>query len=146
MGGMHSKNIISFSKWYIIILDRFVYIICIFLSFGQVYKHIICRYMARKAIKITKIISNHYDLTSVDWIFNAEPYVTLLDEKILYNKEKRSFRNSQNLELTLSEKYPLNTVYIEHNSQNKAKITTNKLFNVDENDVANSLEMKEKLI
>lgn len=144
--GMHSKNIISFSKWYIIILDRFVYIICIFLSFGQVYKHIICRYMAQKKIKITKIISNHYDLTSANWIFNTEPYVTLFDEKILYNKEKRSFKNSGNLELILSEENPLNNAYIEHNSQNNEKITTNKLFNEEENNVVNSIEMKEKLI
>ena len=144
----HSKNIITLSNSYIIILDRIIYIICIFLSLGQIYKIIISCFMSKKKIIITKVISNYYDLTSGDSFFNIQPYVNLFGEYLEYQRNLYTFKNSSDrLEFILSEKNQLNT---ELKLNDFHEDITYNLFNEDNepdenNDNSNKLEM-EKLI
>ena len=132
MKNSHSKNIIYFSNWFIIILDRFIFCIFIILSLGQIYKYIISCFMAKKNIQITKMISNYYDLTSLDSFFNIQPNVILFGENIKYNREKCVFKNRDGLEIMISEKYPLSSSYTNYDFQNKDKFK-NYNYNVDNN-------------
>jgi len=89
--------------------------------------------MTKKQIQITKMISNYYDLTSLDSFFNIQPNVVLFGENIKYNREKCVFKNREGLEIMISEKYPLSDSYRKYDSQNKDKFKNNN-YNYNYND------------
>ena len=99
----HSKNIISLTNCFIVYFDRLIYLICIFLSFGQIFKHFISFFMSKKTITITKIISRYYDLTQADFFFNIQPKVNIFGEEIKYDREKFAFKNNGKLETMISD-------------------------------------------
>ena len=139
----HSKNIITLSNSYIIILDRIIYIICILLSLGQIYKIVISCFMNKKKIIIKKVISNYYDLTSGDSFFNIQPSVKLFGEYLEYQRNLYTFKNTSNgLELMLSETNQLNPE-LKLNDFHDDNITYN-LFN-DENDEDANIDNNNKL-
>ena len=143
MKNSHSKNIISFSNCYIIILDRFIFLIFIILSLGQIYKYIISCFMSEKKIQVTKIISNYYDLTSTNSFFNIQPHVILFGEYLKYDRAKCSFKNSEELELMISEKNPLSSNYVVHDSKCRIEISNKenmKLYNDNNNNFEDNEE------
>ena len=135
--GTHSKNIIPFCKYYIIILDRLIFLICILLSLGQIFKYVISCFMSKKTIKITKIISNHYDLTQSDSFFSIQPKINLFGEDIKYDREKFTFKNSEGLEIMISSKYPLNSNFSYYDSKNNNNnvFIYNKIENTNIGDI-----------
>ena len=141
MKNSHSKNIISSSNCFILILDRFIFIIFILLSLGQIYKYIISCFMTEKKIQVTKIISNYYDLTSTDSFFNIQPNVRLFGENIKYDRAKCAFKNSEGLELMICEKNPLNTNYLNHDSKSRIEISNQENIKFSNN---NNIEDNEK--
>ena len=54
----HSKNIVSLTNGFNRFFDTLLFIIFIFLSLGQLYKHIISCFIIEKKIVIRKIIRN----------------------------------------------------------------------------------------
>ena len=116
--GGHSKNIISFGNCFIVFLDKLIFLICILLSFGQIFKYVISCFMSKKTIKVTKIISNHYDLTQADAFFNIQPKVTLFGEDLKYEREKFSFKNIDGLKIMISPGNPTSDSFNSYNSIN----------------------------
>ena len=137
----HSKNIISLTNCFIVFFDRLIYLICIFLSIGQIFKHIISCFMSKKKIKITKIISNYYDLTQADFFFYIQPKVNLLGEKMQYDREKFAFKNNQRLEIMISNNNPLNSKFKNYNNENN-NINISNNYNTNNNniDINNNIE------
>ena len=113
----HSKNIISFSNWFVLIIDRILYLIFIFLTLGQIYKYIISCFISEKVITITKVISDHYDLASTDSFLNIQPDVNVFGKKIEYKREKYAFKNSNDLQNMVTEENPLSDDFINFASQ-----------------------------
>ena len=116
---MHTTNFVYLTNCWILFLDRLIYIICIFLTFGQVYKWIISFFIPVKKIKIIKVISNHYDLTQNNSFFNIQPVVKLFGEDIKFDRQKYAFKEDEGLEITISENNPLTKDLIEHDSKTK---------------------------
>lgn len=130
----HTKNIIAFTNYFFIILDRIIFIISILLTFGQVYKFIMSCFMGKKKIKILKIISNYYDLTQSDSFFNIQPKITLLGEHIKYSREKYAFKHSDGI-VMFSDEYPLSQKFKEYDSNyniENVKVVNNKEDNKEE--------------
>ena len=124
----HSKNIISLTNSLIIYIDRILFIIFIFLSLGIIYKYFINCRIYEQHIKIIKVISNHYDLTGSDSFFIIHPFVKLNEEKIKFNRNLYTLKNSNDLEIIYSkEENPLT------NEMNKYISNNNKLIKSYEN-------------
>ena len=98
----HSKNIISLTSCCSMTFDRILFIIAIFLTLGQPFKYYISRQICKRNIKITKVISNYYDLTEADYFFNIQPNVKLNGENLQYNRKSFTFKNEEGLEVALN--------------------------------------------
>ena len=95
---MYSKNIISLQNPCTLIIDKIISIIAIFLTLGQIYKYFISQHIYESHIKITKIISNYYDLTEADSFFNIQPFVELNKGTLNYQRNLFAFKNPENNE------------------------------------------------
>lgn len=111
--------IIHHTNCIVLFLDRFFYIIFIFLSLGQIYKHILFCIIDMKKITIVKIISNYYDLTQSDSFFNIQPVVKVLGEDIKFDREKYAFKECEDLETSISNNNPLSQSLKEYNEKLK---------------------------
>ena len=116
--GGHSKNIISFGNCFIVFLDKLIFLICILLSLGQIYKYVISCFISKKTIKVTKIISNDYDLTQSDAFFNIQPKVNLFGEDLKYDREKCTFKNIEGLKIMIYPGNPISDSFNSYNSYN----------------------------
>ena len=141
----HKKNIVSFANAYVNFFIKFFYILFIFLSFGQIYKLIICFYMIQIKIKITKVISNYYDLSQADPFFEIMPTVKIFEENLNFDRNKFSFKNSDNLEIMPSENNKLNSeLKLSYFNDMQELNNDNKIDNNIEN--IDKIKIKEKLI
>ena len=131
---MHSTNFVYLTNCWMLFLDRLIYIICIFLTFGQIYKWIISCFIPVKKIKIIKVISNHYDLTQNNSFFNIQPVVKLFGEDIKFDWQKYAFKEDEGLEITISENNPLSKELIEYDSKAKEIIKKSTSFQILDND------------
>ena len=82
----------------ITIIDKIISIIAIFLTLGQIYKYFISQHIYESHIKITKIISNYYDLTEADSFFNIQPFFELNKRTLNYQRNLFAFKNPENNE------------------------------------------------
>ena len=132
----HSKNIISLQNPCLTILDKIIFIIAIFLTLGQIYKYFISQHIYESHIKITKIISNYYDLTEADFFYNIQPLVKLNQGTLNYQRNLFAFKNPDYLENIFSNnKKPFSNEFKEYVSQNKDFIKdSNEILALEGND------------
>ena len=128
----HSKNIISLTSNFIMTKDRILFIISIFLTLGQFYKFYISKQINKRIIKVTKIISNYYDLTQDDHFFNIQPFVKLNGDTLKYNRKLYTFKNEEGLEVVKSELNPLTNKFMSYDSK-ILKLYDNIQTNTNEN-------------
>ena len=105
--GTSDRVSIYITNFCITFLDKFLYIIFIFLSFGLIYKCFLSCYTGKAKITIIKVISNHYDLTETDSFFKIKPVVKLFKEDIKFDRKKYAFTECKGLRVIVSDNNPL---------------------------------------
>ena len=144
--GTSDRVSIYMTNFCITFLDKFLYIIFIFLSFGLIYKCFLSCYSDKAKITIIKVISNHYDLAESDAFFKIQPVVKLFKEDIKFDRKKYAFTKCKGLKVQVSDNNPLRKVLtsiIDNPKLNRIMNQTNSfqlLENIEDDETNNKTE------